>query len=1240
MGDDRELSLDQTQCTVDTDVAATPAAQPVGAQKLQYMLQCGQPTPVEIAAEIQKAQPSERPAMIELLQKTRGNGYVQTVSQELQKLDAAQNGGLAAKPIGDAADPSIKTTATPDASLKQPADKLGSTTNPTYANSDVPIPNAVPADSQVETNGQVGSTTNPISTQTPLGPTTTISGNKTIDTLDVDSFRKNVNAALDEQIKTAKLGKNQDSADLVTQLTAEKAKVAAATTKDELDQIVANNKLLVAPGNKVWNADVTQATSGTSAAGVFDPNTPIAQNNTKQTTVGTDGAIRTTTTQDDTREASLKGINLSSGTTTTNENIANGDVSSQSNKTTLSGGLTDPLTLKNTSTTTDKTADGTQQTSTSVGLTSGNGFGGVTGSASSSNVGPDGKQTDASVAAQAGVITNDKGTGVTGGINDLRIGGGNSSVSAGGYAAVDGSLQVLVSTAPDGSVTITLTATVHAKAGLFAGTRDPKEPATDGTQGSFGIGGGVVGNEVVTRSKKFSADEAQTQLAWLDSKASGVDERGHKTFGVDASEAVCTHLFGDSLANLAKKDATPKPGETFSDQTEAGGNLDVKGGVTGDNPGGRGGVNASISAEMLELKAREESALANGTLLKLMFGTRKSASVSAGMTEGSAGMGGGGSIMDQKTTTYAFSIPTEQPALLAEARALSSEEAVKKFAAEHPNLVAGTVDGHADSTGFNVNANVGPIGVGGGSTAAGNEDLAKGQRTDIGPDGKPVVVNTLSGTEDGSRTDNANVSLLNVKLAQGSDGAGSHGTSDTDGQASFDVLETKQESNAIGATEANLKAKGASDIALAAATGGGPMGAVKALAERVGETDTVGAHFDDAAFRALVGRAEDFATWMKAIGNQYREEWANLRKQLLNPVVPAEWIKQDQGSDNHLAATTLAQMKAFATFMKAAGPEGKKAVNILRGEYTGDAIGITVSLPPSLSDRTKEFAGLTSRVENMEKTLKPYAEVGDFATGNAMLLKLEGDLASMKDAIEKAPDHDSETLGVRAANGVADMIAKVEDFKQKYETACRAAVAKKSSLEVDDALKDHEKKSVGMIKDSDAAAKDAYAKTQAATSNEMNQKSDEERAKATQEANDAQAKADQARAAENAQRAQEATDAANKIIPDYEGRCGAVKGKCWQAADLVKHKPSADAIRSLQNLLREWDQEWVKLHQAYKDAKKFVRLDLRAGLPADMIADMRAVVGDKLGDWDVAEIDKIANQFTCFKWPARNDDDV
>lgn len=1236
----RDLSADQKQESADLVVGPQADAPSPGPLKLQYMLQNGLYTAAEIAAEIQAAQPSERPQMFEMLQQTRGNGYVQAVSLELQKLDQAQNGGLAAKPIGDAADPSIKTTAAPDASVKQPADKLASDVNPTYANTNTPIPNAAPADAQVSANGQSTVVTDPTSTQTPLGPlgpTTTISGNKTIDTTDVDSFRKNVDAALDEQIKTAKqLG----STDVVAQLTAEKTKVAAAVTKQELDQIVATNKLLVAPANKVWNADVTQTTSGGNVAGAFDANTPFAQNNTKQTQVATDGATRTTTTRDDTVEGSLKGINASTGTTTTKETIGTGDVSTESNKTTLSGGLGDPLKLQNQSTTTTKTADGTQQTSTTVGAQSGGGVAAVTASGSSSTVGPDGKQTDGSVSAQAGVISNDKGTGVTAGINDLRIGGGNAKYSGGGYAAVDGSMQVLVSTAPDGSVTITLTATVHAKAGVFGGTRDAKEPATEGTQVSGGVGGGLVANKVVSRSKKLGAAEAQAQLAWLDSQASGVDERGHKTFGVDASAAVCEHLFGEQLSNLASPNAAPKAGETFSDQTEAGGSGDLKLGVNGDGPSGRMGVNGSVSGEAVKLKAREESATPNGMMLKLLFGSRTSSSLAASVSGDSAGMGLNRSTMDQETRTYAFSIPNEKSELLAEVRGLSDEDAAKKFAADHPELVAGTVDSHADSKGFGVTANVGPVAIGGGSTAAGSEDIANGQRTDVGPDGKPVVKNTLSGTEDGSRTDNANVSLLGVKLAQGSDGAGSHGTADTDGQASFDVTETKQESNAVGATEANLKAKNASDIEAAALTGGGPIGAVKALAERVGETDTVGAHFDDAAFRALCGQAGNFSTWMKAIGNQYREEWANLRNQLLNPSIPAQWLTQDQASENHLAARTLAQMKAFATFMKVAGPEGQKAINILRGEYTDNAIGITVSLPPSLSDRTKEFASLTNRVETLEKTFKPYAEAGDLATGDAMLLRLIGDLETMKDAITKAQDHDNPTLAVRAANGVADMVVKVKDFQQKFDAACRAALAQKSAHEVDDALKDHEKKSVGMIADSNKAANEAYAKTQAATSNAMNQKSDEERAKATQEANEAQQKADQARAAENAQRAQEDLDAANEIIPEYEARCGAVKGRTWQAADVVKHKPTMEAITNVQNLLREWDQEWVKLHHAYKDAKKFVRLDLRAGLPADMIADMRAKVSDKLGDWDVAEIDRIATNFTCFKWPARNDDDV
>ena len=1241
MSGERDQYLDTQQTQIDPAAKDQQDQKSVGVQKLQYMLRNGTPTPADVALEITKAPANQRSQMVNLLQTYYGNGYVQAVSQELKNIDQpAPADMVSTKPIGDATDPSLKGNALPDASLKQPADKIAGDDKPaTYTGTETPVIGAPqPANTTLQDGSKRWAISDPMTTQGPSGPATTIQGDKVVDTNDLETYRKSVGAALDEQIKAA-APKGPDTAGdaAAFQARLQKEKDAVATAdKGKLDDIVSHNKLLVAPPDKLVRADVTQTTQRGNAAGAFDPNVAMTQNNAKHTTVESDGRARTTTTDDSTRELSWKGLDRTDSKTTTVEDTKSGDAVSETKKSGWSGGGTDPLKYNRSKTTADTIGGETTQTNVNGGFQSGNGVGAVTVAASKNKVDEKGNQIGVEASAQLGVIQNDKGAGVTGGINDLRIGGGTTNVSAGAYGAADGSMQVSVTPAPDGSITIVLTTTVHGKLGGFLGKRDPKEPATSGT--SFSGGGGIagVGNKVVTRTRTFTAEEAKAKLAWLDGLASGVDERGHKTFGVQASEQVYSQLFGGHLSDLYKSEGvTPGEGETTSVQTEEGIAGDAKVGAGfGDTPGGRNGVNASINAEALALKGHEESSLPTGTMLKLMFGERQSIGGSAGGTVGSAGGSVSGSAMEQNTKTYVFSIPKEKKALLEEARALRDEVAVQKFAADHPDLVAGNVDGHAEALGFGVNANVGPVGIGGGSTGTQAEEVASGKQAAIGPDGRPYEQRTLSGTEDGERADNANVSLAGVKLAQGSDAAGTHGATDVNGQASFDLTEKKNESNAVGATEANLKAKDTSDIAAAGVTGGGPIGAVKALAERVGETDTVGAHFDDPAFRALCGQAGNFDTWMHAIGNQYRDEWAALRVQLLTPNPPPEWIGQDQASVGHLAAKTLMQMKSFATFMKKAGVEGKKAIDILRGEYTGNAIGITVSLPPSLSDRTKEFSKLTNQVEHLKQTLTPYAEAGKLEEGNVILDKLTGDLTAMKTAIEGAQDHDNPTLGVRAANGVADMIVKVADFKEKFVTSAEAAMTKKSKDEVDDALADHEKKSTTMIKQSDAAASDAWKKNQASTAPAMQTKSDAERAKASQEANEAQKKADDARAAENAQGDHEALEQANKTIPEFEARCGVVKGRAWQAADVVIHKDASfDKIMVVQNLLREWNQEWAKLRDAYKVAKKFVRLDLRAGLPADMIASMKASAA-KESDNSVGAVGEIANQYTAFAWPA------
>ncbi|HET9990874.1 MAG TPA: hypothetical protein VFQ65_20225, partial [Kofleriaceae bacterium] len=638
-------------------------------------------------------------------------------------------------------------------------------------------------------------------------------------------------------------------------------------------------------------------------------------------------------------------------------------------------------------------------------------------------------------------------------------------------------------------------------------------------------------------------------------------------------------------------------------QNETGGGAEAKlSGSDGDSADARANLGASGGYEKLVLTGREEIPNDKGTTLRLMFGDRTSRN--AGINGGFGTAGGTATVGDMKqgTTTYVFSIPKDQQALLDQARAIDSEAAAKEFANNHKDLVGPTVKGDIAQDTAGVGMNVGPLALAGSTTSTVDGNVAHGKKTVTDPDGSTHNKETLSGTQDGTRDDKASLSLLGVKIAQGQTTTTSHGNVDDNGQASLDLTTSSSSSNAASAIPANLKANDKTDLAAAAATGGGPMGLVKKLAERVGEQSTVGAHFDDAAFHQLINIAtNDSVQWSRAITTQYRAEWFTLQHNLAHPNPPKEWTDHDD-SEGHIAAKTLAQMKAFATFVSVSGAAGQTAISRVRGEYSANAIGETVSWPPSLQDQRPIFDGLAKSVEHLKPTLAPYAEAGDAVGGNALLDKLTADLGAMRTKIENAPDHENATLALRAANGIGDMQLTVTTYKDRFANAIAAFQAKKPAAEIDAELDAKVVKSTQMIATSNAASDQAWRAKQAAA--QMTPPADnapaatwtaynKQFAAAVKTETDAKQAADQARAAENKQRADEAAETAKKNIPDFEQRCLNAKGHAWSTLDQAvgalpgwtgSSDDTRDKLLSLGNQMKQWSQDWNALHGYYTDA--------------------------------------------------------
>ncbi|HET9989403.1 MAG TPA: hypothetical protein VFQ65_12820, partial [Kofleriaceae bacterium] len=617
-----DLASTNANATAQLDPQAQAGPDVSGQARLRYLMQQGQPQPIDVARLLQ-ANPADRDAMLQLLQQTYGNGYVQQVMIASQSLPSEP------KAIGSSGS-SFAPNAFP-APSKNPGDKLPS--NMTQADADAnraqvpPPPGSLYPDGQDGLQGQ--QTPSYIGTNVPVqgGPgqvlptpdssltkdgtrwtdtstttngrgqmQTTVDGTKVVAVPGSDlspeaeqaalvRYRAAVTAALDDQIKAidpkhVPLGGSDEAWDAKAQqadLAKQKLAVATASSAD-LDAIVAKNNLLVARPDDLRASKVTTTTQGTNLGGLAD-GSAIAANNTSTTTVNTTpGGPTTTTTSSAVNEVSTKGANISrsSGTMTVDPNA--GSVDGSSSKKSLTGGITDPL--KAQYSTTDTHADAASGSSTvttkTIGAQSGNGFAGLSGSASIAKGDPakvdpasDGTSVapatstarpSATIAGQAGVIQNDKGTGVQAGVSDARVDAGNAKVAGGAYGAVDGSMQVLVTPTPDGGVVITFTATVHAKIGAFLGKRDAAEPTTTGSQVSASAGAYGVHNRIVTRTKKLSKEQAAEIIGDLDKLASGVDGQGKKTFGTKAAAAAYTRVFNSKLEDLALGDPKPGPG--------------------------------------------------------------------------------------------------------------------------------------------------------------------------------------------------------------------------------------------------------------------------------------------------------------------------------------------------------------------------------------------------------------------------------------------------------------------------------------------------------------------------------------------------------------------------------------------------------------------------------------------------------------------------------------------------------
>lgn len=1276
--------------------AAIPGA--TGVQKLQYLAQTGRGSPPELAtvAFLINQNPTNRDAMVAYSQQTWGNEYTQgVIAIAAQPAPLAANDATDPSALG-APGATGKGVAPPKIEAKAPAGKAstgwvdGEEKQVDDAHQRPPVgPDGVPPPPQFIYDAQGAARKDQIvnpagqnyrATNTPVQPVpgqivlppdaaattpggersvaqsdttsdaklgtmaTTVDTSKTIDPnkapMQLDGYKKQADAALDGQIaalaqkkpvfggQVASVGSAADPTSTVESLKQAKIKLAEARTEVEVDTIVQQHGLLITPhANQTYGKQVTTQ-QGLNAGGLADGSAIYANNKKTAEMVQTDANGSTVTqTTDQTREVGTKGVNFSNTTSTTKVD-ADGKTTQTTAKDSLSGGFTEPLRL-NASATTAK--DGKVKNLNGGGQI-GEGFGGGTLGASRID-----EKTGAGVSAsgKAGMVNDANGTGAKLSLDDARADIGGKQVSGGFYGSADGQIQMSVTPTADGGVTLTLTASGRAKLGVFGGKRDSTEPVTVGTDWNASGGANLQGAEAVTRTRTLSAEEAKKVLGDLDALSTG-PAGGKRVFGAAAQEKAYSAVFHGKLTDLWSNDGQAHAaGESASKLTETGFGVDGKAGAsTGADATSRTGAGGSFNVSKVDINGEKESKTDKETTHAVVVGGRTSFGVDGNVSEGVAGGTAGYNQSNQATKSYVFSVPNDKPELLAQVRALKTAKQATDFAALHPEIYKGVVEGNVDSEGKKVGATVGPVGVTGGTQSTETGDVAKGQQVVLGPDGKPVrgadgkpiVKKTLSGTEDGERKDDASATLLGVKLAQGNTTVKSHGAVDTDGQSSLDVTQSDSEEqisrDVAKKNAAAMKNMGKGDVAVTAATGGA-MAFVKKLAERVGEPSTFGAHLDNAAFQQLCGvAASDQKRWNDAILVDFRGEWFALRNELNHPNPPAGWIAQDESGPDHLAATQLARMKAIAHFVAVAGPAGQQAIAHARGEYGPNAIGETVSWPSSLADQKPVYADLTNKVEHLRATLLAFAKAGDSPGGKQLLADLGVKLGALRQRVQDAPDHADPTLGVRAANGIGNMQQTVTAWGAKFDNALEAQkagapvetaldgaqLAKSTAL--DQKEKGDDQKAVADAKAATTKLEQAGPTTTygAARSTDKQWTDFDKQHGAAMAAE--QKATDQQQAdhdAQTAARAAESKSKAEAAIPDFEQRCVAAKGKAFGLVDAavaaapVHFYSSADTtdqdLMSLGTLMREWLQNWNQLAEYYKDAgRPGSRTDLVPGL--------------------------------------------
>ena len=557
------------------------------------------------------------------------------------------------------------------------------------------------------------------------------------------------------------------------------------------------------------------------------------------------------------------------------------------------------------------------------------------------------KGTEVTRKANAGMVSDDKGTGIGATASQDTKTQRGKGVATGSTVAAGGRCQTMVKEITDSEpprFMVTTTISFNVSGGASASKENAPRAADDTRDNSTKANASISVTAGLAASASFShelsAEDAQKYVDDIKANGRGSKLPEHQILATGASEgwAAAQKLWG-TLSGSAAQVKALKPGESIETNVEAsaGGKVAVGGGESqkgGLSVGAEYGKSGSHKVNIKKVGLPDGRIQITATIDDA---GETSIGGSAGM--GAAGMKGGTSHGEGSGRAVVFNLDPKDPEFdkqLAMINGALTVAELDKIAAANRKLVAQTTDKTSSSDGTTVGANVGPVAV------------------DLG--GK--------GTFSGEVTRDADGKIINQPYTGTNQSGGTAGVGD------FKVGDSKTEAY-TGSVDKDNKAKGElsesnkhTSVSKTLKNLGNitddPVGTVlnpsKLLAD---EVDTKGTAIADKETMAICAEALNKSKWNSKVGGYRMDDWiacgnkiraaitvkdgviVNVNKGAVQKAL-AEWTKSDSSGRNEVVESIIRPLGGIPTGKAFAFPDGMEG---LKGAW--DSLVIADPLEPA-----------------------------------------------------------------------------------------------------------------------------------------------------------------------------------------------------------------------------------------------------------------------------------------------------